>query len=315
MSLAFIFPGQGSQSVGMVGSLAPIYGEIRETYAEASEVLGYDLWDLVANGPEEKLNQTEKTQPAILTASVAIWRIWQSQGGDEPIVMAGHSLGEYSALVAAEVIDFSDAVRLVARRGALMQQAVAEGKGAMAAILGLADEIIQDICSRCAAEGEVLAAVNYNSPGQVVIAGDRAAVERGVAAAQEAGAKRAMLLAVSVPSHCSLMAPAAAALAEELEAITLSKPVISVIHNATVAPAEDADAIRQALVQQLSNPVRWVESIQAMDRLGADTFIECGPGKVLTGLNKRIVKHADVLATYDLTVLRKALGEYASWSE
>lgn len=306
MSFAFIFPGQGSQSIGMLAELAGSFPVIEETFAEASAALGYDLWKLVQEGPAEDLNSTDHTQPAMLTAGVACWRVWQQQGGATPAVMAGHSLGEYTALVCSGAMALADAVTLVADRGRFMQAAVPEGEGAMAAILGLADEDVIAVCEE-AAQGDVLAAVNFNSPGQVVIAGSAAAVERAAPMAKERGAKRAVILPVSVPSHCALMAPAAEQLAERLTSISFSAPSIPVINNADVATPSDVDAICAALVKQLDSPVRWVESINKMSADGVTSIIECGPGKVLTGLNKRINKELQALPVFDAESLNAAL--------
>jgi [acyl-carrier-protein] S-malonyltransferase len=306
MTVAFVFPGQGSQSVGMMNSLAASSPIIAATFAEASAVLGYDLWQVVVDGPEERLNQTEVTQPAMLAAGIATWRFWLAEGGSEPALVAGHSLGEYSALVAAGALAFTDAIALVAARGRAMQQAVNAGEGAMAAILGLDDARVI-ACCHVAAESEVVAAVNFNAPGQVVIAGHRAAVERAVAACKVAGAKRAVLLPVSVPSHCALMAPAAAALEAVLASCTVTAPRIAVINNVDVAAAAEPAEIRAALVRQLYSPVRWVETIQQIEARGATKIIECGPGKVLTGLNKRCVKEAATLAIVDPASLASAL--------
>lgn len=311
MSLAFVFPGQGSQSVAMLSALAEQFPLVEETFAEASAVLGYSLWDLVQNGPDTELNKTHITQPAMLSAGVAAWRCWQSQGGGAPDVMAGHSLGEYTALVCAGAIDFGDAVALVAKRGQLMQEAVAVGSGAMAAILGLDDQQVIDLCSGAAA-GEVLSAVNFNAPGQVVIAGSAAAVERAVGAAKGAGAKRAIVLPVSVPSHCDLMRPAAEQLATTLAGIAIRTPNIPVINNVNVRAEQDPDAIRRALVAQLYSPVRWVETILQMESEGVDTLVECGPGKVLVGLNKRIAKGMVAIPVFDPAGLEKALVELSA---
>jgi [acyl-carrier-protein] S-malonyltransferase len=308
MSLAFVFPGQGSQAVGMLSALAEQFSEVEATYAEASEVLGYSLWDLVQNGPDTELNQTHITQPAMLSAGVAAWRCWQAQGGATPELMAGHSLGEYSALVCSGALGFADAVALVAERGRLMQQAVPAGTGAMAAIIGLDDQAVIDVCASAAGD-DVLSAVNFNAPGQVVIAGNAAAVERAVPAAKAAGAKRAIVLPVSVPSHCALMQPAADQLAQTLANITIQTPNIPVINNVSVAQEQDADAIRAALVAQLHSPVRWVETIQSMAADGVDTLVECGPGKVLVGLNKRIIKGMTSFPVFDPAGLEKALNE------
>jgi len=251
---SIVFPGQGSQSVGMLSALAEAYPAVQQTFSEASDVLGYDLWQLVQNGPAEELNQTAKTQPAMLAAGVAVWRVWQAEGGKLPAMMAGHSLGEYTALVCAGALDFSDAVSLVADRGRFMQEAVPAGSGAMAAVLGLEDDQVRSVC-REAAQGEVVEAVNFNSPGQVVIAGAKAAVDRACELAKAAGAKRALPLPVSVPSHCALMKPAAERLSGRLEGITLATPAIPVLHNVTVEAAADAEAIRRLLAEQLYSPM------------------------------------------------------------
>ncbi|MCI7717666.1 ACP S-malonyltransferase [[Pasteurella] aerogenes] len=300
---AMVFPGQGSQSVGMLAELATQFPLVEETFKQASEVLGYDLWQLVQQGPAEELNKTWQTQPALLTASVAIYRVWQQQYPDlVPSVMAGHSLGEYSALVCSGALDFQDAVKLVELRGKLMQQAVPEGAGAMYAIIGLDNESIIDACAQ-AAQGEVVSAVNFNSPGQVVIAGSKAAVERAAAACKEAGAKRALPLSVSVPSHCALMKPAADQLAVALENITLKAPQTSVINNVDVKAASETDEIRTALVRQLYSPVRWTETVEKMAKEGVEVLVEIGPGKVLTGLAGRIVKTLSAGAVNDVKSL------------
>lgn len=286
---AAVFPGQGSQTLGMLAELAQEFSVVEDTFAQASEVLGYDLWKLVQEGSAEALGQTERTQPALLTASFAIWRVWQEQGKEMPVVMAGHSLGEYSALVCAGVIDFKDAVKLVEQRGQFMQQAVPAGIGAMSAIIGLADEDVAKACEQ-AAQDQVCSAVNFNSPGQVVIAGNKEAVERANALCKEAGAKRALPLPVSVPSHCELMKPAAEQLAAVLENITFNAPVVPVINNVDVAKETDPKAIKDALVRQLYCPVRWTESVNAMAEEGVEELLEMGPGKVLTGLTRRINK-------------------------
>jgi [acyl-carrier-protein] S-malonyltransferase len=306
MSLAFVFPGQGSQSLGMLKELAESYPVVTDTFNEASDALGYDLWQVVQDGPAEKLNSTDVTQPAMLAAGVAAWRVWNEKGGATPTVMAGHSLGEYTALVCAGAIEFKDAIKLVAERGRLMQQAVPAGEGGMAAILGLEDDAVRQACAD-AAEGDVLEAVNYNSPGQVVVAGSKAAIDRIVVLAKERGAKRALPLPVSVPSHCALMKPAAEKLAMVLNDITVSSPDVPVINNVDVSTASDADAIRDALVRQLYSPVRWVETIQKMATDGTDKLVECGPGKVLVGLNKRIDKTINAMALFDSATLDAAL--------
>lgn len=287
MTYAAVFPGQGSQALGMLSELGDKHFEVRDSFQEASDTLGMDLWSLVQNGPEDELNATVNTQPAMLAAGYAVWRVWKARGGCMPAVMAGHSLGEYTALVCAGAIAFGDAVSLVAERGRLMQNAVPAGTGAMAAVLGLDDAKVIEVCTQ-AAQDEVVQAVNFNSPGQVVVAGHADAVDRAVSLATEAGAKRALKLPVSVPSHCSLMENAAASLAERLAQIEIKTPNIPVLHNVDVLSHAEPDAIRQALAQQLYNPVRWVETVQAMQGQGVTQLIEFGPGKVLTGLAKRI---------------------------
>ncbi|MBZ6395392.1 MULTISPECIES: ACP S-malonyltransferase [Pantoea] len=305
---AFVFPGQGSQTVGMLVDLAATYPQVEETFREASAVLGYDLWQLVSQGPAEELNKTWQTQPALLAASVAIYRVWRQQGGEQPSMMAGHSLGEYSALVCAGVLDFADAIKLVELRGKLMQEAVPEGTGAMQAIIGLDDASIRKACEE-SAQGQVVSPVNFNSPGQVVIAGNKEAVERAGAACKAAGAKRALPLPVSVPSHCALMKPAADKLAVALESITFNTPAVPVINNVDVKAETDAGAIRHALVRQLYSPVRWTESVEAMAAQGVTQLLEIGPGKVLTGLTKRIVDSLTAAAVNDSASLTAALGK------
>lgn len=306
MTIAFVFPGQGSQSVGMLRDLAAEAPEVQRTFSEASAALGYDLWSIVSEGPEERLGMTQVTQPAMLAAGVAVWRAWRAAGGPLPAAMAGHSLGEYTALVCAEVLDFTEAVRVVAERARYMQEAVPPGKGAIAAVLGLMDDEVRAVCAQ-AAQGEVVEPVNFNSPAQVVIAGTARAVARAIDLAKTAGARRAVVLPMSVPAHSSLMAPAAARLAERLEAVDLRAPGIPIIHNTHVTTASDPAAIRDALVRQIASPVRWVETIEKMARQGARTFIECGPGRVLTGLNKRIARDSECRAVYDPETLREAL--------
>ena len=293
MKFAFVFPGQGSQSVGMMQGFAgmPV---VRQTFDEASSVLGQDLWKMVSE-PNEALNQTANTQPLMLAAGIATWRAWQEAGGMQPAILAGHSLGEYTALVAAGAIDFAAALPLVRYRAEAMQAAVADGAGAMAAVLGLDDDVVRAVCAE-AARGEVLEAVNYNSPGQVVIAGNKAAVERGMDGARAAGAKRAVILPVSVPSHCALMKPAAAQLQSYLQTVAVGAPRIPVLHNADVVAYGDGEQIKDALVRQLYSPVRWVETIQAIHAQGILQAAECGPGKVLAGLNKRIVSEMPCVA-------------------
>ncbi|MGF1720249.1 ACP S-malonyltransferase [Vibrio kyushuensis] len=286
---AIVFPGQGSQALGMLAELGEQFDVVKQTFAEASDVLGYDLWALIQDGPAEDLNQTFRTQPALLASSVSIWRVWQELGLEQPENLAGHSLGEYSALVCAGVIDFKQAIKLVELRGQLMQEAVPAGVGAMYAIIGLDDESIAKACE-AAAQGEVVSPVNFNSPGQVVIAGNKDAVARAGALCKEAGAKRALPLPVSVPSHCALMQPAADKLAVALEEIEFNTPTLPVINNVDVAAETDPAKIKAALVRQLHSPVRWTEGVQLMSEQGVEKLLEFGPGKVLTGLTKRIVK-------------------------
>ncbi|KUI98697.1 ACP S-malonyltransferase [Vibrio sp. MEBiC08052] len=299
---AIVFPGQGSQTVGMLAELGEQYDVVQQTFAEASDVLGYDLWSLVQNGPAEDLNQTFRTQPALLASSVAIWRVWQFWGLEMPKILAGHSLGEYSALVCAGVIDFKQAIKLVELRGQLMQEAVPVGSGAMSAIIGLDDDSIANACI-AAANGQIVSPVNFNSPGQVVIAGEKDAVQRAGELCKEAGAKRALPLPVSVPSHCALMKPAADKLAETLKVITFDSPEIPVINNVDVIAETDPEKIKDALVRQLYNPVRWTETVQKMHDQGVEKLFEMGPGKVLTGLTKRIVKTLTAEAVNDTASL------------
>ncbi|GAA0499994.1 ACP S-malonyltransferase [Tatumella terrea] len=303
---AIVFPGQGSQAVGMLAELAEQYPSVEATFAEASAALGYDLWQLVQQGPAEELNKTWQTQPALLAASVAIYRVWREQGGDVPALMAGHSLGEYSALVCAGVLDFADAIRLVELRGKLMQDAVPAGTGAMQAIIGLDDAAIRQACEE-SAQGQVVSPVNFNSPGQVVIAGDKDAVERAGAACKAAGAKRALPLPVSVPSHCALMKPAADKLALALQDLTFNTPSVPVVNNVDVKCEESPEAIRDALVRQLYSPVRWTESVEFIASRGVSQLVEAGPGKVLTGLTKRITDSLTAVAVNDPASLTAAL--------
>jgi [acyl-carrier-protein] S-malonyltransferase len=304
---AILFPGQGSQSVGMLADLLANSEIVKATFAEASLALGYDLAELVLNGPADALNETHRTQPALLTSSVAIYRHYLAQGGEKPSAMAGHSLGEYSALVCANVIELTQAVKLVEKRGQYMQQAVPAGTGAMYAIIGLADADIQHACEQ-AAQGEVVSPVNFNSPGQVVIAGQKAAVERAAGLCKEAGAKRALPLAVSVPSHCALMKPAAEKLAADLAEIAFLKPDVSVINNVDVSAETSADAIKDALVRQLYSPVRWTETVQKLAGDGITETFEFGPGKVLTGLAKRIDKSVSCKAINDLDSISSVIN-------
>ncbi len=305
-SLALVFPGQGSQQVGMLRELAERYSVVRTTFEEASEALGYDLWHVVQEGPAEALNATACTQPALLASSVATWRVWQELEGPRPSAMAGHSLGEYSAMVCAGVMTFAEGIKLVRLRGEAMQEAVPAGEGAMAAVLGLENAAVETAC-RQAADAGVVAAVNYNAPGQVVIAGAKAAVERAIALCQEAGAKRALPLPVSVPSHCELMRPAAERLAAAMERIELRAPRYTVVQNVDARAHDDLSVLRTRLVEQLYRPVRWTECVEAMAGEGAELFVECGPGKVLTGLGKRIVRGSKGVAINDPDSLETAL--------
>ena len=306
MTTAFVFPGQGSQSVGMLASFAD-EAVVQETFAEARDALGYDLWALCQNGPETDLNVTWRTQPALLAASVALYRLWLSRDGATPAFMAGHSLGEYSALVCSGALAFADGIKLVEARGKFMQEAVPEGQGKMAAILGLDDADIQAACSE-SAQGEVVAPVNFNSPGQVVIAGNAAAVERAMEACKAKGAKRALPLNVSAPSHCALMKPAAERLATLLQQITINVPAVPVINNVDVAIETDPARIREALVRQLYCPVRWTEGVQALASKGVTRLIECGSGAVLAGLAKRINKELSAVSVQDKAAFDAALA-------
>ena len=304
-NLAFVFPGQGSQSLAMLADFAE-NEVIQSTFAEASAALGYNLWQLIQQGPVEKLNQTNFTQPALLTASVAIWRVWHANASTTPKLLAGHSLGEYSALVCAGVLSLADAVKLVEKRGEFMQASVPEGVGAMAAIIGLDDKIIIDACAK-AANDDVVSAVNFNSPGQVVIAGHKAAVERAGILCKAAGAKRVLPLPVSVPSHCALMKDAAEKLAEEFNNVSFNEPNIPVVNNVDVATENSVEAIKIALIKQLYSPVRWTETIQYLAQEGIEVAIEAGPGKVLQGLLKRIDKTISCQSVNDSVSLTKAL--------
>ena len=306
MGVGFIFPGQGSQAIGMLSELAEHYPLVIETFAQASDVLNYDLWQLVQAGPETDLNDTRHTQPAMLAAGVAVWRVWQACHGAEPTAMAGHSLGEYTALVCAQALDFNTAVALVAKRGQCMQAAVPAGDGAMAAILGLDDNAVRDACGE-AAQGDVVEAVNFNAPGQVVIAGQISAVMRAIEAAKIAGAKRAVLLPVSVPSHCALMKPAAESLAAVLAQVEIAPPIFPVINNCDAIAYTDASSIRDGLTRQLYSPVRWVDSVNALAQKNIRFFVEAGPGKVLTGLGKRIASDLPVYPVFDTSSLTTAL--------
>lgn len=306
MSFALVFPGQGSQSVGMMAG----YGEnvvIRETFAEASDALGEDLWQMVCEGPAERLALTVNTQPLMLAAGVAVWRAWLAAGGPQPAMVAGHSLGEYSALVAAGALAFADAVPLVRFRAQAMQESVPAGEGAMAALLGLEADAVREACAE-AAQGEVVEAANLNAPGQIVIAGAKAAVERAVELAKAKGAKRAVLLPVSAPFHCALMRPAAERLAERLAGVTIARPQIAVLNNVDVAVYDEPEKIRDALVRQAFSPVRWIETVQEMGRRGISQLIECGPGKVLAGMNKRIAKEVEGGSAHDAASLEQAIA-------
>ena len=306
---AFVFPGQGSQSRGMMNGYAD-FAAVRETFTEASDILKQDLWQLVAEGADADLNATVNTQPIMLAAGVAVYRAWQSQSGAKPTLMAGHSLGEYTALVVAGALSFADALPLVRFRAQCMQEAVPEGKGGIAAILGLDDEAVRAVCAE-GAQGQVLEAVNFNSPGQVVIAGDRAAVERGMEIAKAKGAKRALMLPMSVPSHCSLLKGAAEKMRAQLDKVVVNAPVIPVLHNADVAAYSDAAKIKDALVRQLYSPVRWVETVQAFGKQGITHNVECAPGKVLAGLNKRIDTNQQALTINDGEALKAVLATLA----
>lgn len=303
MKMAFVFPGQGSQSVGMMQGFDAL-PVVRETFEEAGAVLGFDLWRMVSDGPLDALNQTVNTQPAMLTAGVAVYRAWRRVGGAVPEFMAGHSLGEYTALVASGALAFADALPLVRYRAQVMQDAVPQGAGGMAAILGLDDDAVRAACAE-GAQGQVVEAVNFNSPGQVVIAGDKAAVERAMELAKDKGAKRALLLPVSVPSHCSLMKPAAEKLAVYLQSVALQAPAVPVLHNADVASHTAEADIKDALVRQLYQPVRWAESVRALAAAGVTHVAECGPGKVLAGLTKRIVGELQGVALTDVAALEQ----------
>lgn len=300
---AFVFPGQGSQYVGMLSDIAQSYPDVEAVYAEASQILGYDLWALVRQGPAEVLNQTAFTQPAILTGSYAIWRILQAKTTLRPVLLAGHSLGEYTALLCAGAISFRDAVRLVSARGHYMQEAVPAGQGALAAIIGLEDSVVSDLCQKAVLDHEVLAPANFNSPGQVVIAGDKSAVERACVLAKNAGARMTMLLPVSSPSHCDLMIPAAKRLEKLLSEVSLQLPSIPVLNNVDVEIYRDEEHIRSGLVRQLYQPVRWVEVIQNMVNRNITHIVECGPGKILSGLIKRINTNIILTQTHDIDSL------------
>ena len=306
---AALFPGQGSQKIGMLAELAEQYSLIEETFNEASDVLGYDSWALIQQGEQDQINLTERTQPLMLTASIALWRLWLQQGGPQPSVVAGHSLGEWSALVAAQVVSFADAVNIVRQRGAAMQRAVPVGEGAMAAIIGLDDDKIIAACD-AAEQGEVAAAVNFNAPGQVVIAGTAAAVERAIAGCKEAGAKRALALPVSAPFHTSLMRPAADALAELVDQTAFSAPQLTVVHNVHAATESDPAVIKRLMLEQIYQPVRWVECIQTVIAAGVTSAIECGPGAVLCGMVKRIDRSLNCAASDSPAAFEQALAAH-----
>lgn len=294
--IAVVFPGQGSQAVGMLSELSEVYPAVKQTFLQASEVLGFDLWQMVQEGPQETLNLTENAQPALLASSVAIWRVLQQEYGLRASVMAGHSLGEWSALVCAEALAFEDAVRLVRLRGRYMQEAVPVGVGSMAAIIGLDDEVIVRCCEE-AAQGDVVSAVNFNSPGQVVIAGHIAAVERACELCKQAGAKRAMPLPVSAPFHTALMKPAAERLASDMQEVSFNVPAVPVIHNVHAAQERSAEGVRAIMVEQIFAPVKWVECVKRITELSGENVVECGPGKVLSGLIKRISKSVNTFCT------------------
>lgn len=311
MTTAFLFPGQGSQSVGMLAGLAAAFPQVGETFSEASEALGFDLWAMTQNGPEDDLNRTENTQPAMLAGDIATWRAWRSAGGGMPDFMAGHSLGEYAALVAADVLDFADAIRVVALRGRLMQAATPEGVGAMAAIIGLEDAVLEAICADISDE-EIVSCANYNAPGQVVLAGHRGAVEQACEAASAAGARRALTLPVSVPSHCALMRDAAIELGDALEDLDYGQPAVPIIHNVDVARHDEPAEIVEALARQLWQPVRWTRTIEKLAADGVTRFAECGPGKVLSGLNRRIARGAAITALASRADIEQLMGETES---
>ncbi len=311
-TLAFVFPGQGSQKVGMLAAAHEQFESVRDTFAEASEALGYDMWDLIQNGEQDALNLTETTQPVLLTSSVALWRAWQAENGAAPTIMAGHSLGEFSALVCAGALGFADAVKLVRQRGQFMQSAVPVGEGAMAAIIGLDDDEINRICAEVAGStGAVVAAVNFNSPGQVVIAGATAAVDSAVEGLKAAGAKRAMPLPVSAPFHTDLMKPAGEKLQEAIASIEIQSPLTPVVHNVHCATESDPEAIRTLLVQQIYSPVKWTGCVQTMLSAGVSQVVECGPGKVLSGLNRRIDKSLSSFSLEEPDALKQTLSELA----
>ena len=306
--LAFVFPGQGSQKVGMLADLEQKNKQVRDTFAEASDVLGYDMWKMVQEGPQEEINLTERTQPILLASSVAIWRIWLDKQGQKPSFMAGHSLGEWSALVCSETVSFSDALKIVQARGQFMQKAVPVGEGAMAAIIGLEDAIIIEAC-QSASEIGVVDAVNFNAPGQVVIAGSISAVNQAIEECKQAGAKRALPLPVSAPFHTSLMKPAADQLSELVNSVTFKQPLVPVVHNVHAETEENPDTIKTLMLEQIYKPVRWVDCVKTLRACGVNTLVECGPGKVLSGLNKRIDKELLSLATDDQSSFEATLSQ------
>lgn len=311
-SLAFVFPGQGSQKVGMLAAAHQQFEAVRHTFAEASDTLGYDVWDLIQNGDQEALNLTETTQPVLLSSSVALWRAWCEAGGAAPAIMAGHSLGEFSALVCAGALGFADAVDLVRQRGSFMQSAVPVGEGAMAAIIGLDDEAINRICGEVSATtGGVVSAVNFNSPGQVVIAGATAAVDAAIDALKEGGAKRALPLPVSAPFHTELMKPAGERLAGAIANVAITAPAVPVVHNVHARTESDPEAIRALLVQQIYSPVQWTQCVQSMMAVGVTRVAECGPGKVLSGLNRRIDKALTSFSLEEPEDFNQTLAELA----
>ena len=310
MALAFVFPGQGSQSVGMLAELAAVEPVVKQTFEEASDALGYDLWALTQEGPGEELARTERTQPAMLAAGVAVWRVWRNRGGPSPTVMSGHSLGEYTALVCADSLDFTTAIQLVEYRGRVMQEAVPAGEGAMAAVIGLTDRQVASACEAAAAEGGVCEPVNFNAPNQIVIAGHAGTVERAMESARDKGAKRVVLLQVSVPSHSSLMRPAAERMRERLEETPFRHPLVPEIYTVDIGRHGYPEDIREALVEQLYKPVRWVDTIRTMVNDGVNKVIECGPGKVLMGLNRRIERRRELLvrAIFDPQTMDETLA-------
>ncbi|MEH6636461.1 MAG: ACP S-malonyltransferase [Halioglobus sp.] len=309
-NIAFVFPGQGSQQVGMLAAAYQQFQAVRDTFAEASTALDYDMWDLIQNGEQQALNMTETTQPVLLTSSVALWRAWQEQSGGSPLIMAGHSLGEFSALVCAGALGFADTVQLVRQRGAFMQTAVPVGEGAMAAIIGLDDDLINSVCEEVAGRGAgLVSAVNFNSPGQVVIAGHTDAVAAAIVALKEAGAKRALPLPVSAPFHTQLMRPAGERLAEAIATVAITAPVVPVVHNVHAATETDPQKIRDLLVEQIYSPVQWTRCVRAIVAAGASRVVECGPGKVLSGLNRRIDKSLQSYSLEQPDALLATLGE------